>query len=71
MQDLSLDAERDLRDIDCHVNVIRNLQSLDRELKATGLSKDFQEGKASLPALVRESSIGLSCISCPCKYWWL
>jgi hypothetical protein len=47
-EDLSLDAERDLTDVNCHINVIKNLQTLDKEQKATGLSKDYQEGKGVL-----------------------
>lgn len=42
--DLHADAIRDLRDIGCHMPVIGSCQELDRETRALGLSKDFQEG---------------------------
>ncbi|MEW5313763.1 MAG: hypothetical protein WDW38_005303 [Sanguina aurantia] len=42
--DLHLDAERDLRDLGCHVHVINNCQAIDKETRALGLSKDFQTG---------------------------
>ena len=42
--DLCRDAERDLRDLGVHVKVIDGPQALDRETKASGLSKDYQEG---------------------------
>jgi hypothetical protein len=42
--DLAQDAMRDLRDLGCFIKVIKNVQELDRNSKATGLSKDFQEG---------------------------
>ena len=40
--DLHLDATRDFRDLGCHVNIINNLQTLDKETRAFGLSKDYQ-----------------------------
>jgi hypothetical protein len=52
-EDLSLDAERDLRDVNCHINVIKNLQMLDKEQKATGLSKGYQEGNSILQGHAR------------------
>ncbi|KAK9814268.1 hypothetical protein WJX72_003136 [[Myrmecia] bisecta] len=42
--DLHHDAERDLRNLGCHINVINNCQTLDKETRALGLPKDFQEG---------------------------
>lgn len=42
--DLHLDAQRDLRNIGCHINVINNCQTLDKEQKVVGLPKDLQEG---------------------------
>lgn len=42
--DLHLDARRDLRDLGCHINVINNVQALDRESRALGMAKDYQEG---------------------------
>ena len=42
--DLHLDAQRDLRNINCHINVINNCQTLDKEQKVVGLSKDLKEG---------------------------
>ena len=42
--DLHHDAERDLAALGCHVKVVNNVQTLDRETRATGLAKDFQEG---------------------------
>lgn len=42
--DLHLDAKRDLMDLGCHCNVINGCQTLDREHRAFGLGKDFQEG---------------------------
>ena len=42
--DLCRDAERDLRDLGVYVKVIDGPQALDRETKASGLSKDYQEG---------------------------
>ena len=35
---------RDLTDVGCHAKVIRNVQELDKETKATGLGREFQEG---------------------------
>ena len=40
--DLHLDASRDFRDLGCHINIINNVQSLDKETRALGLNKDFQ-----------------------------
>lgn len=43
--DLHRDAERDLRDMGCHLKVINSCQELDREgSRALGLPKDFKEG---------------------------
>ena len=42
--DLARDAMRDLTDLGCHAKIIRSVQELDNETKATGLSRDFQEG---------------------------
>ncbi|GFH30354.1 uncharacterized protein HaLaN_29190, partial [Haematococcus lacustris] len=42
--DLCLDAQRDLSDLGAHITVINNVQTLDRETRALGLSQDFQEG---------------------------
>jgi hypothetical protein len=40
--DLHLDATSDFRDLGCHINIINNCQSLDKETRTFGLSKDFQ-----------------------------
>eukprot|EP00959_Pyramimonas_sp_CCMP1952_P041070 858556-Pyramimonas_sp.AAC.2 len=50
--DLHHDAERDMRDIGCQANVINNCHSLDKEQRAFGLSKDFQEGAHLHPTLI-------------------
>lgn len=42
--DLHHDAERDLGALGLHLQVVNNCQTLDRETRATGLAKDFQEG---------------------------
>ncbi|GMH33357.1 hypothetical protein BSKO_01191 [Bryopsis sp. KO-2023] len=42
--DLSIDATRDLRDLGSHLNVINGCKELDKEQRAFGLAKDFQEG---------------------------
>ena len=42
--DLHHDAERDLRSLDCYLNIINNCQTLDKETRVTGLAKDMQEG---------------------------
>lgn len=42
--DLHRDAERDLRDLGCHLKVIDGCRELDRETRAAGLSRDFAEG---------------------------
>eukprot|EP00049_Salpingoeca_infusionum_P014447 m.270271 g.270271 ORF g.270271 m.270271 type:complete len:1323 (+) comp15677_c0_seq4:246-4214(+) len=42
--DLRLDAERDLNDLGCFINVIDGCQELDRKTRALGLSKQHQEG---------------------------
>lgn len=42
--DLHYDAERDLRALGCHITIINNCQTLDRETRALGLAKDMQEG---------------------------
>ena len=42
--DLHHDAERDLRSLDCYLNIINNCQTLDKETRATGLARDMQEG---------------------------
>ena len=42
--DLHRDAERDLRDLGCHLKVIDGCRELDRETRAAGLSRDFTEG---------------------------
>lgn len=33
-----------LQDLGCHINVINNCQALDKETRAMGLAKGFQEG---------------------------
>lgn len=42
--DLHHDAERDLRSLDCYLNIINNCQTLDKETRVTGLAKEMQEG---------------------------
>ena len=42
--DLHHDAERDLKALGLQLQVVNNCQTLDRETRATGLAKDFQEG---------------------------
>eukprot|EP00798_Chlamydomonas_sp_ICE-L_P028196 gene28196-31292_t len=42
--DLHIDSTRDFRDLGCHINVINNCQTLDKESRALGLSKEFKEG---------------------------
>lgn len=42
--DLHNDAIRDLRALGCHISVINNCQTLDKETRATGLSKSASEG---------------------------
>lgn len=42
--DLHRDAERDLGDLGCTIKVINSCGELDRETRAFGLSKDYQEG---------------------------
>ena len=42
--DLHNDAIRDLRALGCHISVINNCQTLDKETRATGLSKFASEG---------------------------
>ncbi|KAG1681531.1 hypothetical protein FOA52_014037 [Chlamydomonas sp. UWO 241] len=42
--DLHIDAQRDFRDLGCHLNIINNVQTLDKETRTLGMSKDFQEG---------------------------
>ncbi|KAG2500714.1 hypothetical protein HYH03_001479 [Edaphochlamys debaryana] len=42
--DLHADATRDLRDLGCHVTVINNVSSLDRESRALGLAQEYREG---------------------------
>ena len=64
--DLHNDAIRDLRALGCHVSVINNCQTLDKETRATGLSKWASEGvlfmcgpcstRAAMPVI----SVGLS-----------
>ena len=49
--DLHLDAQRDLRNIGCHINVINNCQTLDKEQKVVGLPKDLKEGVLFMCAL--------------------
>ena len=44
VQDLHHDATRDLRALGCHVTVINNCQTLDKETRVSGLAKDMQEG---------------------------
>ena len=36
--DLHHDAERDLRSLDCYLNIINNRQTLDKETRATSLA---------------------------------
>ncbi len=43
-QDLHHDAMRDMRALGCHINIINNCQTLDRETRVSGLAKDMQEG---------------------------
>ena len=42
--DLHRDAERDLGDLGCTIKVINSCPEIDRETRAFGLSKDYQEG---------------------------
>ena len=42
--DLHHDAVRDLRALGCHLNVVNNCQTLDKETRVMGLAKDMQEG---------------------------
>lgn len=42
--DLHADASRDLRDLGAHLRVINNVGALDRESRALGLSREYQEG---------------------------
>ncbi|KAK3286832.1 hypothetical protein CYMTET_5621 [Cymbomonas tetramitiformis] len=42
--DLHHEAERDMRDLGCNIKIINNCQTLDKEQRAFGLSKDFKEG---------------------------
>ena len=42
--DLHYDAERDLKALGLHLQVVNNCQTLDKETRAAGLSKEFQEG---------------------------
>lgn len=42
--DLHHDAKRDLRSLDCYLNIINNCRTLDKETRVTGLAKDMQEG---------------------------
>ena len=44
MQDLHHDATRDLKALGCHITVINNCQTLDKETRVSGLAKDMQEG---------------------------
>ena len=44
LQDLHHDATRDLKALGCHITVINNCQTLDRETRVSGLAKDMQEG---------------------------
>ena len=44
IQDLHHDASRDLRAMGCHITVINNCQTLDRETRVSGLAKTMQEG---------------------------
>jgi hypothetical protein len=43
-QDLYHDATRDLCALGCHIGIINNCQTLDRETRVSGLAKDCQEG---------------------------
>jgi hypothetical protein len=43
-RDLRRDAQRDLRDLGCHLRVIDGVKELERETRATGLSKTCSEG---------------------------
>lgn len=43
-QDLFHDATRDLRALGCHISLINNCQTLDKETRVSGLAKDMQEG---------------------------
>eukprot|EP00124_Ichthyophonus_hoferi_P002527 Ihof_evm6s175 gene=Ihof_evmTU6s175 len=42
--DLRIDAERDLRDLGCHIKVINGAQELDKETRVMGLSQEYKEG---------------------------
>ena len=42
--DLHHDAIRDLRALGSHITVVNNCQTLDKETRATGLSKSVAEG---------------------------
>lgn len=66
--DLHLDAQRDLRDLGCHVTIINNCQELDRESRASGLSKAFQEGVLFVYAPLKhlkplDSKTPLTCVT--------
>lgn len=61
--DLHHDAERDLKALGLHLQVVNNCQTLDKETRVSGLSKDFQEGvlfmwAPSLPSLYYHSMLG-------------
>lgn len=42
--DLSKDAERDLHDLGCHINVIDGCQAIDKHTLALGLTKEYETG---------------------------
>ncbi len=44
LQDLHHDAMRDMRALGCHITIINNCQTLDRETRVSGLARDMQEG---------------------------
>lgn len=54
-QDLYHDATRDLRALGCHIGIINNCQTLDRETRVSGLAKDCQEGVLFMCALLMSS----------------
>jgi hypothetical protein len=35
---------RDMRALGCHITIINNCQTLDRETRVSGLARDMQEG---------------------------
>jgi hypothetical protein len=44
MNDVAQDAERDLRDVGCYINVINGCQGIDKHTLAFGITKEFASG---------------------------